>query len=78
MRVFSSTLELGLPHPQLYKIKNMAEEPCTYKAGGTAPVTIFNNYKFREPKLACLKLFEYCMLIRTKNVRDVIADDGRL
>jgi hypothetical protein len=53
----------------------MGEEPCTYEPGGTAPVSIFDNYKWRGPRLACLTLFEYCMLVRTKHVRDAIVDD---
>lgn len=51
------------------------EEPCTYEVGGAAPFSIFDNYKWRGPKLACLTLFEYCMLVRTKHVRDAIVDD---
>jgi hypothetical protein len=53
----------------------MAEELCTYRAGTTAPVSLFDNYKWRGQQLACLTLFEYCMLIRTTNIRDAIADD---
>lgn len=53
----------------------MAEEPCAYGASTTAPVSIFDNYKWRGQQLACLTLFEYCMLIRTTNARDAIADD---
>ncbi|KAI7970124.1 hypothetical protein EIK77_000334 [Talaromyces pinophilus] len=53
----------------------MAEEPCTYETGDTAPVSIFDNYKWRGPHLAPLALFEYCMLVKSKNIRDAIADD---
>lgn len=53
----------------------IAEEPCTYGAGTTAPVSIFDNYRWRGQQLACLTLFEYCMLVRTTNIRDAIADD---
>jgi hypothetical protein len=53
----------------------VAEEPCTYETGDTAPVSIFDNYKWRGPNLAPLALFEYCMLVKTKNIRDAIADD---
>ncbi|OKP09974.1 hypothetical protein PENSUB_4620, partial [Penicillium subrubescens] len=53
----------------------IAEEPCTYETGDTAPVSIFDNYKWRGPHLAPLALFEYCMLVKTKNTRDAIADD---
>ncbi|KAF4210355.1 hypothetical protein CNMCM5878_004518 [Aspergillus fumigatiaffinis] len=53
----------------------IAEEPCTYEAGATAPVSIFDNYKLRGQQLGSLALFEYCMLVRTTNVRDAIADD---
>lgn len=53
----------------------IAEEPCTYETGDTTPVSIFDNYKWRGPHLAPLALFEYCMLIKIKHVRDAIADD---
>ncbi|KAJ5742359.1 uncharacterized protein N7511_011545 [Penicillium nucicola] len=53
----------------------IAEGPCTYEAGATAPVSVFDNYKLRGQQLACLTLFEYCMLVRITNVRDAIADD---
>ncbi|OKO97720.1 ATP-dependent DNA helicase PIF1 [Penicillium subrubescens] len=53
----------------------IAEEPCAYETGDTAPVSIFDNYKWRGPHLAPLALFEYCMLVKTKHVRDTITDD---
>lgn len=53
----------------------MAEEPCTYEAGGTAPVSMFDNYRWRGPQLERLALFEYCMLVRIKSVRDATTDD---
>lgn len=53
----------------------MAEEPCAYETGDTAPVSIFDNYKWRGPHLTPLALFEYCMLVKTKHVRDAVADD---
>ncbi|OKO94694.1 ATP-dependent DNA helicase pfh1 [Penicillium subrubescens] len=55
---------------------SIAEEPCAYETGDTAPVSIFDNYKWRGPHLASLALFEYCMLVKTKNIRDAIADDA--
>ncbi|KAJ5111789.1 hypothetical protein NUU61_001419 [Penicillium alfredii] len=54
---------------------SLDEEPCTYEAGSTGPISIFDNYRWRGPHLACLTLFEYCMLVRTKHVRDAIVDD---
>jgi hypothetical protein len=39
------------------------------KAGNTAPASIFDDYKWRGPHLASLTYFEYCMLVRTKNIR---------
>ncbi|KAI3286470.1 hypothetical protein DTO002I6_8141 [Penicillium roqueforti] len=54
----------------------VAEEPCIYETGDTAPVSIFDNYKWRGPHLAPLALFEYCMLVKTKNIRGAIADDA--
>ncbi|KAH6954100.1 hypothetical protein BKA56DRAFT_236176 [Ilyonectria sp. MPI-CAGE-AT-0026] len=53
----------------------MGEEPCAYEAGDTAPVSIFDNYKWRGPHLAPLALFEYCMLVRTMYIREAIAED---
>ncbi|KAJ5100152.1 hypothetical protein N7532_007153 [Penicillium argentinense] len=53
----------------------MADEPCTYEIGDAAPANIFDNYKWRGPHLACLPFFEYCMLVRTMNVRDAVLDD---
>jgi hypothetical protein len=53
----------------------MAEEPCTYELNATAPVSIFDNYKWRGVHLASLSIFEYCMLVRTKNLRDAIVAD---
>jgi hypothetical protein len=53
----------------------MEEEPCTYEAGSTVPISVFDNYKWRGSHLTCLTLFEYCMLVRTKHVRDAILDD---
>jgi hypothetical protein len=53
----------------------IAEEPCTYEAGDTVPVSIFDNYKWRGPHLASIGLFEYCMLVKTRHSRDAIADD---
>ena len=53
----------------------MAEEPCTYETGDTAPVSTFDNYKWRGPHLVPLALFEYRMLVKTKDIRYAIADD---
>jgi hypothetical protein len=53
----------------------ITDEPCTYQPGDTAPVSIFENYKWRGLHLDSLNLFEYCMLVRTKNIRDAILGD---
>jgi hypothetical protein len=53
----------------------MDEEPYAYEAGRTAPISIFDNYKWRRPYLACLTLFEYCMLVRPRHIQDAIIDD---
>ncbi|GFF57424.1 hypothetical protein IFM46972_10789 [Aspergillus udagawae] len=53
----------------------MAEEACTYETGDTSPISVFDNYKWRGQHLAPLALFEYCMLVKTKNLRDAITDD---
>jgi hypothetical protein len=53
----------------------MGEEQCAYQPGGKAPVSRFDNYKWRGSHLAYLPFFEYCMLVQAKNVRDAIAAD---
>lgn len=54
---------------------SMGEEQCTYQAGDRAPMSRFDNYKWRGPQLAHLSLFEYCMLVQTKNLRDAMLAD---
>lgn len=54
---------------------SMAEEPCTYETGDTSPVSVFDNYKWRGPHSAPLSLFEYCMLVKTKGIRDYATND---
>src|SRR6266516_7352760 len=56
-------------------INPMGEEQCVYQPGNKAPVSRFDNYKWRGPYLAHICLFEYCMLVQTKNIRDAIAAD---
>jgi len=53
----------------------MGDEQCAYQPGDKAPVSRFDNYKWRGPYLAHLSFFEYCMLVQTKSVRDAIAAD---
>jgi len=53
----------------------MGEELCAYQPGNKAPVSRFDNYKWRGPHLAHLPFWEYCMLVQTRNVRDAIAAD---
>jgi hypothetical protein len=53
----------------------MGDEQCAYQPGDNAPVSRFDNYKWRGPDLVHLPFFEYCMLVQTKNVRDAIAAD---
>ncbi|KAF8860613.1 hypothetical protein BDZ45DRAFT_800769 [Acephala macrosclerotiorum] len=53
----------------------MGDEQCAYEPGDKAPVSRFDNYKWRGPHLAHLPFFEYCMLVQIKNVRDAIAAD---
>jgi hypothetical protein len=53
----------------------MGEEHCAYQTGDNAPSSRFDNYKWRGPQLARLSLFEYCMLVQAKPVRDSIAAD---
>ena len=54
---------------------NMEEELCTYIAGTTAPISVFDNYRWRGPQLASLSLYEYCMLVETRTMRSAITDD---
>ncbi|PVH68340.1 hypothetical protein DL98DRAFT_631600, partial [Cadophora sp. DSE1049] len=53
----------------------MGDEQCAYQPGDKAPVSRFDNYKWRGPHLAHLPFFEYCILVQTKSVRDAIAAD---
>jgi hypothetical protein len=46
-----------------------ADEPCTFQAGDTAPVSLFDNYKWRGVDLATFSFFEYCMLVQTGRKR---------
>jgi hypothetical protein len=59
----------------LHSLNPITDEPCTYHPGDTVPVSIFENYKWRSPHLESLNLFEYCMLVRTKNIQDAILGD---
>src|SRR6266516_5669207 len=38
----------------------ISEEQCVYQPGNKAPVSRFDNYKWRGPHLAHLPFFEYC------------------
>ena len=55
--------------------EQMGDEQCAYQPGDKAPVSRFDNYKWRGPYLAHLPFFEYCMLVQTKSVRDAITAD---
>jgi hypothetical protein len=46
---------------------SVGEEQCAYQPEETAPVSRFDNYKWRGPVLACLNYFEYCMLVQTSS-----------
>jgi hypothetical protein len=52
-----------------------ADEPCVYNANTAAPASLFDNYKWRGQLLSSLCLFEYCMLVRTRHVRDATTQD---
>jgi hypothetical protein len=69
----------------------MVEEHCMYETSDTAPVSIFENYKWRGLHLASFALFEYCMLVcrsraiylfnrisHPKELRQGVVDVGRL
>ena len=51
------------------------DEPCRYEAGEAAPISAFDNYKWRGSILASLSLYEYCMMVQTRNNRSARADD---
>ena len=51
------------------------DEPCRYEAGESAPVSAFDNYKWRGSILASLSLYEYCMMVQTRNNRSARPDD---
>ena len=51
------------------------EEPCRYEAGESEPVSVFDNYKWRGSLLASLSLYEYTMLVQTRNQQSARSDD---
>lgn len=53
----------------------LQEETCTYQAGDTAPVSLFDNYKWRGTPLASLTFFEYCMMLRMRSKRGTTDTD---
>jgi hypothetical protein len=53
----------------------IGEEPCNYDRSATAPANVFDNYKLRGSLLSALCIFEYCMLVRTKRLKDATTDD---
>lgn len=73
-RYIRAIIQPDYPQPSLPSGPR-TEEPCTYETDDTAPVGIFDNYEWRGPHLAPLALFEYCMPIKIKHVRNAIADD---
>ncbi|EPS29066.1 hypothetical protein PDE_04014 [Penicillium oxalicum 114-2] len=50
-------------------------EPCNYDHGATAPANIFDNYKLRGSLLSSLCIFEYCMLVQTRRLKDATTAD---
>ena len=64
----------AMVHPQELD-GTVGEEACTYKVGDTAPVSLFDNYKWRGKHLASFTFFEYCMLVRMRDKRGVTAID---
>ena len=69
----------AMTHPQQPQTQSASgpfgEEACTYKVGDTAPVSLFNNYKWRGRDLACLTFFEYCMLVRMRDKQRATTTD---
>ena len=55
--------------------ESIAEEQCTFQVKDAAPVSNFDNYKWRDSNLAHLTFFEYCMLVEIKRMADATASD---
>ncbi|KAH7120149.1 hypothetical protein B0J13DRAFT_166144 [Dactylonectria estremocensis] len=51
------------------------EEECAFQPKDTAPVSRFDNYRWRGPDLAHLTFFEYCMLVDVKSRSDATTSD---
>jgi hypothetical protein len=51
------------------------DEFCAYQPGDNAPVSRFDNYKWRGPHLSHVSFFEYCMLIQTKPIGEATTAD---
>ena len=56
--------------------ESLDEERCTFQSADTAPVSRFDNYKWRGPDLSDLTFFEYCMLVQTKRKEYATAFDA--
>jgi hypothetical protein len=56
--------------------ESIGEEQCAFQPKDTAPVSRFDNYKWRGPDLARLTFFEYCMLVQIKKRSDVATSDA--
>ncbi len=54
---------------------SIGEEECTFQSKDTAPVSRFDNYKWRGLGLAHLTFFEYCMLVEIKRRPDATTSD---
>ena len=67
---------VGMPGSSLSdSMDPLGEERCAYQPGDTIPSSRFDNYNWRCLHLAHLCLFEYCMLVQTKNIRDAVSTD---
>jgi hypothetical protein len=75
LRRYIRTIVQSESFEQDHSSNPISDEPCTYHPGDTAPVSIFENYKWRGLYLESLNLFEYCMLVHTKNIWDAILAD---
>src|SRR5579871_4958877 len=51
------------------------EEQCAFQPKDSAPVSRFDNYKWRGPHLHRLTFFEYCMLVQSRRRYDATASD---
>jgi hypothetical protein len=55
--------------------ESVEEEQCAFQLEDKAPISRFDNYKWRGPGLIYLTFFEYCMLVQTRKRLSATASD---